>query len=66
MGQVLADTLQAMDLGNRELLSVYFGEDVSQEEAEYLVEEIGDQYPDVEIELLSGGQPHYLYILGAE
>jgi len=66
MGQVLADTLQAMDVANRELLSVYFGEDVSQEEAEYLVEEIGDQYPGVEIELLPGGQPHYLYILGAE
>ncbi|MDX1687571.1 MAG: DAK2 domain-containing protein [Candidatus Promineifilaceae bacterium] len=66
MGQVLADTLQAMEVEERELLSVYFGEDVSREEAESLVEEIGEQYPDVEIELLPGGQPHYMYILGAE
>ncbi len=66
MGQVLADTLQAMEMEERELLSVYFGEDVSREEAERVVEEIAEQYPDVEIELLSGGQPHYMYILGAE
>ena len=66
MGQVLADTLRAMEVEDRELLSVYFGEDVSQEDAEYLVEKIGEQYSDVEIELLRGGQPHYRYILGAE
>lgn len=66
MGQVLADTLRAMEVESRELLSVYYGEDVSQEKAERVVEEIEEQYPDVEIELLAGGQPHYMYILGAE
>ena len=66
MGQVLADTLRAMEVEDRELLSVYYGEDVSHEEAEHIVEEIEELYPDVEIELLAGGQPHYMYILGAE
>lgn len=66
MSQVLSDTLQAMEVGTRELLSVYFGKDVSREEAEDLVEKIAQQYPEVEIELLPGGQPHYMYILGAE
>lgn len=66
MHQVLVDTLEAMAIDERELLSVYYGEDVTQAEAEAIVAAIEALYPEIEIELLPGGQPHYLYILGAE
>jgi len=55
-----------MEIGDRELLSLYYGKDVSREEAESLAEAISEAYPDLEVELLAGGQPHYRYILGAE
>jgi uncharacterized protein len=59
-------TLQAMGLEERELLSIYYGKDVSVADAEHLAATIHGRYPEVEVELLAGGQPHYLYILGAE
>lgn len=66
MHQVLVDTLKSMEIEARELLSVYYGEDVTAAEAEAIVAEIQHLYPDIEIELLPGGQSHYHYILGAE
>jgi dihydroxyacetone kinase-like predicted kinase len=66
MAVVLEETLRRMEIGDRELLSLYYGKDVSREEAESLAEAISEAYPDLEVELLAGGQPHYRYILGAE
>ena len=63
---VLNAVLTAMEMDDRELLSIYYGEDISEEEAGDLASQIEDQYDDLEIELLSGGQPYYFYILGAE
>lgn len=63
---VLAPTLAAMNVEERELVSVYFGKDVDREQAEAFVSQIEALYPHVEVELLPGGQPHYMYILGAE
>ena len=58
--------IAAMEMEDRELLSLYYGEDISEEEAGELAEQIEAQYEDIEIELLPGGQPYYFYILGAE
>lgn len=66
LAAVLTAVLTAMEMEDRELLSLYYGEDVSEEEASDLAEQIEAQYEDVEIELLPGGQPYYFYILGAE
>lgn len=66
MPTVLAAVLEGMDMADREILSLYYGADINQDEAEQTAETIGELYPDVEIEVLSGGQPHYFYILGAE
>jgi hypothetical protein len=63
---VLQRVLDEMEMGDRELVSLYYGLDVSEEEAREVVEKIESLYPEVEIELLSGGQPIYKYILGAE
>lgn len=66
LDEVLKQTLETMAVQERELVSVYYGNDVDHEEAEELVARIEALYPHVEIELLPGGQPYYMYILGAE
>lgn len=66
LDDVLARTLETMAVQDRELVSVYYGSDVRQEEAEEFVSRIKALYPHVEVELLPGGQPYYMYILGAE
>ena len=64
--QVLSQVLENMDMEEREILSVYYGADVTESEASVVVTQIESLYPDIEVELLLGGQPHYFYILGAE
>lgn len=66
MTDVVATTLQKMGVADCELLSVYYGQDISPAEAETFSEEIQALYPDLEIELVAGGQPYYFFILGAE
>lgn len=66
LDDVLQNTLETMAVQDRELVSVYYGSDVDHEEAEELVTHIKVLYPHVEVELLPGGQPYYMYILGAE
>jgi hypothetical protein len=69
-GTELTDTLTRMlaemDMDERELVSLYYGQDVTEVEATAVAEQIETLYPDAEVELLPGGQPHYFYILGAE
>lgn len=49
-----------------ELISIYYGEDVAEEDAEALAEQIEEKYPDVDVELQNGGQPIYYYVLSVE
>ncbi|MCA9947145.1 MAG: DAK2 domain-containing protein [Ardenticatenaceae bacterium] len=63
---VLTAVLTAMEMEERELLSLYYGQDITEDEAQELAGQIEEQYEEIEIELLAGGQPYYFYILGAE
>ena len=49
-----------------ELISVYYGEDVSEEDAAQLTEELEELYPTVDIDTHSGGQPIYYYVISVE
>lgn len=49
-----------------ELISLYYGEDVSEEDAERLVAEIEECYPDMDVDAHRGGQPIYYYVLAVE
>ncbi len=49
-----------------ELVSLYSGEDVSEEEAEELLELLEEKYPDVDIDLNRGDQPVYYYVISVE
>ncbi len=49
-----------------EMITLYYGEDVSEETATALAERIEAKYPDAEVQALSGGQPLYYYIASVE
>nr|WP_296100812.1 DAK2 domain-containing protein [uncultured Mediterraneibacter sp.] len=49
-----------------ELISLYYGQDVQGESAENFAQEIEDLYPDVDVDVHSGGQPIYYYVLSVE
>ena len=48
------------------IISIYYGEEVQDEEAQQLGKELGEQYPDCEIEVHYGGQPIYYYVVSVE
>jgi len=64
--QVIEEVLRQMQAEEYEIITIYYGEDVTQGEAEALAARISQDYPEQEIELVKGRQPHYLYILSAE
>jgi uncharacterized protein len=66
LDELLPPLLETMAVAECEIVSLYYGEGVSQSEAEAFKEQIQTLYPDLEVELLAGNQPHYHYILGAE
>ena len=49
-----------------ELISVYFGEDIDEEKAQELLENLEEKYPDCDVELNYGGQPIYYYVISVE
>ncbi len=49
-----------------EIITLYYGEDVVEEEAHALSEVLAQKWPDGEIEVVEGGQPHYYYIVSVE
>ena len=58
--------VKGMTDSDSELITIYYGEDVSEEEAKLMEKKIGEEYPDFEIQLLNGGQPVYYYIISVE
>lgn len=66
MPAVLKETLGEMEMEERELVTLYYGADMTEKDAEQIVSQIEGLYPDVEVQILSGGQAHYHYILSAE
>lgn len=60
------ELIEKMVDDDSELLSVYFGEDVSEDEAEELEDILEDKYDDLDIEVTYGGQPLYYYIVSVE
>ena len=63
---VAEETVGLMVDDESELISIYYGEDMKEEEAEVLRERIEELYPDCDVELNYGGQPIYYYIISVE
>ena len=63
---VTKETISLMLDEDSELISVYYGADISEEDAQALGAELEEQYPDCEVEVYSGGQPIYYYVVSVE
>jgi DAK2 domain fusion protein YloV len=64
--QVVQALLQEMDAVGCEVVTLYYGETVGESDADALAELLGQNWPDLEIEVVAGNQPHYHYILSVE
>ena len=59
----LVDDLVDEDSG---LVSIYFGADATEEDAQAIADTIGENHPDLDVEVHFGGQPVYYYLLSVE
>ena len=70
VGREVADTtvelVSCLMDDESELVSLYYGEEVTEEEAQAVADMISEQYPDVDVEVHPGGQPIYYYVLSVE
>ncbi|MCI9126543.1 MAG: DAK2 domain-containing protein [Eubacterium sp.] len=70
VGEDIADTtvemIKEMQDEDSEIVSIYYGEGVTSEDAETLSEKITEALPDLEVEVYPGGQPVYYYIVSVE
>jgi len=64
--EVVEALLDRMGVADLEIVTLYYGAGVRQEEAEALAARLQEKYPDQTFEVVYGGQPHYFYILSAE
>ena len=60
------EMLAAMVDEDSELISLYYGEEISAEDAESFAAEIAELYPDMDIDAQFGGQPIYYYVMAVE
>jgi DAK2 domain fusion protein YloV len=64
--EVAWDLLERMGASDRELITIYWGGDLAEGEAEAFCEQVRERYSGAEVELVHGGQPFYDYIISAE
>ena len=66
MEEVTFNMIKAMMHDDLELISIYYGSDVSEEAAEAIKAKVEETYPDCDVELQMGGQPIYYYVISME
>lgn len=64
--QVVLKVLERIVTEDSEVISLYYGEDVTDEEAEAMRRQVEERFPDLSVELYAGRQPVYYYILSVE
>jgi len=63
---VLIGMIESMKRDESELITLYYGKDVMEQDADMMAEKVREHFPDLEVELQSGGQPVYYYIVSVE
>jgi dihydroxyacetone kinase-like predicted kinase len=63
---VLNKVVAKLDLGKVEVITIYYGADANSAETEQVGGSIRERYPQLQIEVVRGGQPHYSYIVSVE
>jgi DAK2 domain fusion protein YloV len=66
LGSVLLDTLTEAKVDQAELVTIYYGADLSSMQANQLADEVRKTWSEQEVEVVEGGQPHYQIILSVE
>lgn len=66
ISEVTCELVANMVDDDSELISIYYGEDIKEEDANALSKKLEEKYPDLDVELNYGGQPIYYYILSVE
>ena len=64
--QTLLELVDAMMNEDAELITLYYGSDISEEDAENAAAKVEEKYPDIDVERQMGGQPIYYYIVSVE
>jgi len=64
--EVLNKMLSTLGLSKIEVITIYYGADTKSAEAEQVASDIRSRYPQLQIEVVKGGQPHYNYIISIE
>lgn len=60
------EMLAKMTDEDSEMISLYYGEDILEEDAQRFAQEIAELYPDADVDVHSGGQPIYYYVISVE
>lgn len=66
MDKVIKEMVAQMVDEDSSIISVYYGEEIEEDAAEVLGNELEELYPDCEVEVHSGGQPIYYYVISVE
>jgi dihydroxyacetone kinase-like predicted kinase len=66
MQQLICDTLDNMQMDDAELVTLYYGADVTEDDANSLLAHLEETYPDADFELYSGAQAVYSYLISVE
>ena len=64
--KVTGDLIEKLHYNGHSLINLYYGSDVTEEEAGEMQTKIAERYPDMDVELFYGGQPIYYYIVSLE
>ena len=63
---VLNKVLEAINMDEAEVVTIYYGQMVEKPDAEKVANCIRERYAELQIEVVKGGQPHYEYIISIE
>lgn len=66
MDAVIKEMIAQMVEEESSIISIYYGEEITEDAAEVLGNELEELYPDCEVEVHSGGQPIYYYVISVE
>jgi dihydroxyacetone kinase-like predicted kinase len=58
--------LEKADAGEHELITLFYGQDMPHSDANRIADVVREKYPNLEVEVQEGGQPHYQFIISVE
>jgi DAK2 domain fusion protein YloV len=64
--KVCMDVSEKMVSGDSSLITIYYGQDIAEEDAQALRQALAEKYPDCDVDLQAGGQPLYYYLIAVQ